>query len=365
MAKKTLMDDFMEMDEAKNLTGTTELAELMPVSMIQVSETFESLFPLDEDMVEEIAEKMRKSGYDNSQPVHVWKEKGITIDGHTRLAASKLAELFEIPVYKHSFANENEAVLYALSLQLDRRNLTPQDMLNVAERYIELGGQKNIKALKKKLSSSLNVSAKTAERLLAISKDETASKELKEGGSIGGTYNSLMERLHPENHEKVEEEKEENLEEKKVEDDFETFDSLGDEQEEVLEETNTTDETNYEEDEILKDELDEKENEKQGEEKNYETVKETKLKATTEKMQQDKGPADGSWSYAEADVKERAFCDGWKTAFFYVLSMIIKGNTPEEIYSWCNEEGELTPSAVKGLKASDADIKEVKTLCAK
>ena len=121
-----------------NNSGTTQLAVKVPLDSIKKSPTFENLFPLNLDMVDEIAKDIQEDGYDNSQPVHIWQEENILLDGYTRLAASQKADLYEIPVYKHSFANETEALIYAIHLQINRRQLSNGEKLIVIEKLNQL-----------------------------------------------------------------------------------------------------------------------------------------------------------------------------------------------------------------------------------
>lgn len=71
---------------------------------------------------------MKKRGFDNSQPLLIWKEREILIDGHTRLKAAQEAGRNHVPVYEKSFESESEALEYTIHLQKDRRNLTDAEL---------------------------------------------------------------------------------------------------------------------------------------------------------------------------------------------------------------------------------------------
>ena len=47
---------------------------------------------------EEIRESIARAGFDKGQPLSLWKDKNLLLDGHTRLAAAKEAGLIEVPV---------------------------------------------------------------------------------------------------------------------------------------------------------------------------------------------------------------------------------------------------------------------------
>ena len=109
-------------------SGATELSVLVSIDDIQLDTHFKDLFPVNEEMVNRIVESIRKKGYDKSQPVHVWKERMLLVDGqHRRLAAIK-AGLREVPVFYHHFNSMEEALEYAILLQIDRRNLSDAEI---------------------------------------------------------------------------------------------------------------------------------------------------------------------------------------------------------------------------------------------
>jgi len=116
--------------EKKSLdnSGTKPLAKMVRVDAIATADPFKSLFSINPAVLETICKDIKTNGFDGSQPLHLWKEKGILIDGHTRLEAAKLADLFQVPVFEHSFDSEDVALEYAIHMQRDRRNLTDAEM---------------------------------------------------------------------------------------------------------------------------------------------------------------------------------------------------------------------------------------------
>jgi ParB family chromosome partitioning protein len=114
---------------------------------------------------------MRKNGYDNSQPLVLWKDHGnVVIDGHTRLSAAKKADIYQIPVILKAFSDEEDALKYTISCQKNRRNLSDSELVACV---VELDKRKD-RTLNFKSDSSkapcgaLGKSAKETAELLGI-----------------------------------------------------------------------------------------------------------------------------------------------------------------------------------------------------
>ena len=199
MAKRKQLFDEEELRIDATNSGATELAKMKMIDEIKVHPSFQNLFSIDDDLVAEIAENIKINGYDKSQPIHIWKEQNIPIDGHTRLAVAKTAGMFEIPVYEHSFPDERSALLYAYSLQLNRRNLSDADLVNAVQKYIELGGKTKKGRLREILSAKTGTSPATIARVMAVAKNTEASNAVKTGkSSVNEEYKKLMGKKHPE-----------------------------------------------------------------------------------------------------------------------------------------------------------------------
>lgn len=109
-------------------SGTKPVAKMVRLDLIVTADPFKTLFSINPAVLETISKDIQTNGFDGSQPLHIWKEKGILIDGHTRLEAAKLADLFQVPVFEHSFDSEDVALEYAIHMQRDRRNLSDAEM---------------------------------------------------------------------------------------------------------------------------------------------------------------------------------------------------------------------------------------------
>jgi hypothetical protein len=187
-----------------NNSGTEKLSKMVPVASIHVSSVFQELMPVNAKELAAITADMEAHGFDNSQPVHIWKEKNILIDGHTRLEAAKQVGLFDIPVYEHSFGYEKDALEYALKLQINRRNLDDAGMVTAIEKLDSLKrtGRPTADDTSEKGRSSeqlaelLGTNSRKVERVRSILKDgdEATVAAVKTGElSVNKAYN----KIHP------------------------------------------------------------------------------------------------------------------------------------------------------------------------
>ncbi|MFA7184721.1 MAG: ParB N-terminal domain-containing protein [Victivallales bacterium] len=102
----------------------------MYIDDIKTASPFRDLFPVRKRVLDDIMWDMRKNGYDNSQPLVLWKDHGnVIIDGHTRLSAAKKANIYQIPALFKAFSDEEAALKYAISCQRNRRNLSDSELV--------------------------------------------------------------------------------------------------------------------------------------------------------------------------------------------------------------------------------------------
>lgn len=166
--------------------GGLKLSKSIQVSEIEAHEKFRTLFKIDEDVLQRITSSMKRTGFDASQPVHIWKhtdDVGTThnylIDGYTRLSACKEAGITSVPYYEDKFDTEEQAFMHVLHLQVDRRNLAPEELLKFIE---ELMGSEHVKHTKGRTSEviagTLGLSPRTVQK--AINVIENGDEETKE-----------------------------------------------------------------------------------------------------------------------------------------------------------------------------------------
>lgn len=147
---------------------------------LRTAEPFESLFPIDPGTKAEIAESMKDRGYDPAHPVSVWRQRCVVVDGHTRRLAAIETGIREISVCFHDFADEEEALKYAIDCQRKRRNITNAEILRCIKavdarkrRGAEPGGRGNQhtggKASADALPDDTRKSAEVTARIVGVS----------------------------------------------------------------------------------------------------------------------------------------------------------------------------------------------------
>jgi hypothetical protein len=94
---------------------------------IKIHPLFSNLFPIDREVQKRITESMKASGFDASTPVIVWRQTNILIDGHARRIAA-LKSGVQLSVSFRDFADEKQALTYAIECQRNRRNITDQEI---------------------------------------------------------------------------------------------------------------------------------------------------------------------------------------------------------------------------------------------
>ena len=157
-----------------NNSGTKELSQVKLISSIKTSETFKKLFPINEALLDTITTDMKENGFDEAQPLLVWKEQEVLIDGHTRLQAAIDAGLQQVPVYQKSFQEEAEAIRYVIHLQIDRRNITDAELYHCIielDKRNSLGGDRKSEKIK---SARAHVISEESDLKEGTSREKTA-----------------------------------------------------------------------------------------------------------------------------------------------------------------------------------------------
>jgi len=142
---------------------------------IKTSEPFSSLFTIDLNQLREIFEHMKEHGYDEAQPVVLWKEKQVLIEGHTRLKAALELGIESIPIIEKSFASEDDALDYAVHCQTERRNMTEGDILRLFEKVDQRHYGKNWGGNRSSVENSTHETSreKTA-KIIGIKKEKVS-----------------------------------------------------------------------------------------------------------------------------------------------------------------------------------------------
>ncbi len=180
----------------------------MLVEKIELHEDFKNLYVIDEQVLERIVKSMKETGFDNSQPVHIWHtrdsdggEHWYLIDGYTRLKASGLAGISRIPVFEHDFKDFEEAFRYVLKLQVNRRNLDSAELLRNVSRLLDTDYVREFKGNKAELiSDELKVSKRQVQKVISLEKnaDESLLKSVENGEiSVRQAYQKMQSQRKP------------------------------------------------------------------------------------------------------------------------------------------------------------------------
>lgn len=178
----------------------------VPVWSLKTAEPFKNLFPIRATVLSEIIDDMTVNGFDSGHPIVVWNM--MVVDGHTRLKAAMAAGIEEIPVICRNFADEEEALEYAIRSQRSRRNLTDYELLQCLKQ-LDCRGKRGGDMRKRTeitgksantTASILGISRSSIERLRAI--NDYASDEVKDAlrqghFSINRAYEETMRTRRP------------------------------------------------------------------------------------------------------------------------------------------------------------------------
>jgi ParB family chromosome partitioning protein len=148
--------------------GATVVARMKRVSEIKTDPRLAGMFTINPEILASIVKSMRESGYDKSQPLVLWKGKGVVIDGHTRLQVAFEAGISEIPVEEKEFVALEDAKLYAYRRQAERRNLTPAEILAAAAELQNKDSRDGTGRASEILAKTLGVSPSTVKHAQTV-----------------------------------------------------------------------------------------------------------------------------------------------------------------------------------------------------
>jgi len=188
--------------------------ETMNPKEIKTHPTFESLFPINREVLARIEKDLRNGYYDDSQPIILGTWEGlphsVVLDGHTRLKAFKNAGLEFVYVCEYEFNTEQDALDHAIRLQTHRRNLSDADLIQCiqvihqqrprggdrrseqADMTPQLCGKNNGRsAAAKETAEMLNICPRKVEQALTVikyGKPEVKEAVLKNEMSVNKAY---------------------------------------------------------------------------------------------------------------------------------------------------------------------------------
>ena len=109
--------------------GKKDKVKLIPIEEIKIDPEIAKIFEIDAKTLKDIQQKIEKFGYNEEEPVVIWKGKNILVDGRTRYTGAKNAGLKDIPAFEREFENREEAIIYTIERQVIRRNLTAAEIM--------------------------------------------------------------------------------------------------------------------------------------------------------------------------------------------------------------------------------------------
>jgi ParB family chromosome partitioning protein len=148
--------------------GKNFFAKMVRIEDIVIDPEISKIFRISDTIRDEIKQKIKKFGFDKSQPLSLQKGTNILLDGHTRLAAAREAGLEEIPAVEMEIEDREEALLYTFERQALRRNLTGPEIMAAAKM---IHGRKEYDGTGRAaelLANKLGVSASTVYQAQAI-----------------------------------------------------------------------------------------------------------------------------------------------------------------------------------------------------
>lgn len=154
-----------------------------------------SAFHMDVTVKDRIKEDMATNGFNKAHPIHIfrWEEKWVLCDGHTRYTATKELALKHVWAQIHEFDSINQALLYSMKEQFNRRNIQDSELFKRFEilNQEEIEGRKlsademshRLKKSKRHIFKLKEVFAKSSEEQLQAIREGEAS--------INQVYNAI------------------------------------------------------------------------------------------------------------------------------------------------------------------------------
>lgn len=192
-AKDTVTETTQKLSEKK----------MLKIKDIVLKPEFEKLLAMEESVLTKMTESMREEGFKSGHEIHVWKRDGqyILIDGHTRKCAWESLGNKKIPCIIHHFATLEEAKMFAIKEQVNRRNLSGQALLDAVANFNFEKGKGNSSGEKGKASEiiakQIGVSAKTVEKTRLVLKKGTPEQLeaiKKDELSMNQVFNQIVEK---------------------------------------------------------------------------------------------------------------------------------------------------------------------------
>ena len=157
------------LNKAAKAVNTEDKIFTVSIDKLHFDEDYKAVFKREEDKVQRIAEDMKANGFDKSQPI-ILDENYAILDGNSRYMACQIAGITKVPVIIKKFESKKEALLYALGLQMNRRNIADESIL--IDTYNKLA------AMKDEEGNKLFTDVEIAEKLRVSPRQISKAKEV-------------------------------------------------------------------------------------------------------------------------------------------------------------------------------------------
>ena len=157
------------LNKAAKAVNTEDKIFTVSIEKLHLDEDYKAVFKQEEDKVQRIAEDMKANGFDKSQPI-ILDENYAILDGNSRYMACQIAGITKVPVIIKKFESKKEALLYALGLQMNRRNIADESIL--IDTYNKLA------AMKDEEGNKLFTDVEIAEKLRVSPRQISKAKEV-------------------------------------------------------------------------------------------------------------------------------------------------------------------------------------------
>ena len=157
------------LNKAAKAVNTEDKIFTVSIEKLHFDEDYKAVFKQEEDKVQRIAEDMKANGFDKSQPIIIDENYAI-LDGNSRYMACQIAGITKVPVIIKKFESKKEALLYALGLQVNRRNIADESIL--IDTYNKLA------AMKDEEGNKLFTDVEIAEKLRVSPRQISKAKEV-------------------------------------------------------------------------------------------------------------------------------------------------------------------------------------------
>ena len=179
----------------KNKEG--KIIKIKPEEIAMLPE-LQNAFHMDAEVKDRITADMALNGFSKAHPIHIfmWKGKWVLCDGHTRFSSAVDLKLKSVWAQVHTFTSIDQALLYSMKEQFNRRNIEDRELFMQFEvlRKEEIDGRKlTATEMSEQLHKSKRHIFKLQEVFSKSSKEQL--QKIREGlVSINHVYNEIKKK---------------------------------------------------------------------------------------------------------------------------------------------------------------------------